>query len=62
MCDKDMQKMMSAVALSKEEIESFLLPPRIARLSTVKDNGKPCSSSLVLLQWHKHTCPNYERK
>jgi nitroimidazol reductase NimA-like FMN-containing flavoprotein (pyridoxamine 5'-phosphate oxidase superfamily) len=41
MSGRDMQKMTSAVALSKEEIEGFLLPPRVARLSTVKDNGKP---------------------
>jgi nitroimidazol reductase NimA-like FMN-containing flavoprotein (pyridoxamine 5'-phosphate oxidase superfamily) len=38
---KDIQKMMSAVSLSKEEIEIFLSPPRIARLSTVKDDGRP---------------------
>jgi hypothetical protein len=36
MSGKDMQKMTSAVVLSKEEIEGFLLPPRVARLSTVK--------------------------
>jgi hypothetical protein len=36
MSGRDMQKMTSAVALSKEEIEGFLLPPRVARLSTVK--------------------------
>jgi nitroimidazol reductase NimA-like FMN-containing flavoprotein (pyridoxamine 5'-phosphate oxidase superfamily) len=33
--------MMTAVALSKEEIEKFLSPPRMARLSTVRDDGRP---------------------
>jgi nitroimidazol reductase NimA-like FMN-containing flavoprotein (pyridoxamine 5'-phosphate oxidase superfamily) len=41
MSGEDLQKLMSAVSLSKEEIEIFLSSPRIARLSTVKDNGKP---------------------
>jgi nitroimidazol reductase NimA-like FMN-containing flavoprotein (pyridoxamine 5'-phosphate oxidase superfamily) len=41
MSGEDIQKMMSAVALSKEEIEGFLSPPRIARLSTVTDDEKP---------------------
>jgi PPOX class probable F420-dependent enzyme len=41
MSAEDMQNMMSAVALSKKEIESFLSPPRLARLSTVRDDGRP---------------------
>jgi nitroimidazol reductase NimA-like FMN-containing flavoprotein (pyridoxamine 5'-phosphate oxidase superfamily) len=41
MSKEGMQNMMSAVALSKEEIESFLSLPRIARLSTVRDDGRP---------------------
>jgi nitroimidazol reductase NimA-like FMN-containing flavoprotein (pyridoxamine 5'-phosphate oxidase superfamily) len=41
MSREGMQNMMSAVALSKEEIESFLSLPRISRLSTVRDDGRP---------------------
>jgi PPOX class probable F420-dependent enzyme len=41
MSGEDLQKLMSVIALSKEEIEIFLSTPRIGRLSTVRDNGKP---------------------
>jgi PPOX class probable F420-dependent enzyme len=37
---KDMQKLMSAAAMSEKEIQDFLSSPRIARLATIQ-NGKP---------------------
>jgi PPOX class probable F420-dependent enzyme len=54
MSGKDTQKMMSAVALSKEEIENFLSPLRIARLSTVRDDGRPH----VVPVWYYHDGTN----
>lgn len=37
---KDMQRLMSAAAMSEKEIQDFLSSPRIARLATIQ-NGKP---------------------
>ena len=37
---KDMQRLMSAAAMSEKEIQEFLTSPRIARLATIQ-NGKP---------------------
>ena len=40
MSSKDLKKVMAAMAMSKEEIETFLSVPRMARMATVS-NGKP---------------------
>lgn len=37
---KEMKKMMAAMAMSKQEIETFLSFPRLARMATIS-NGKP---------------------
>jgi len=37
---KDLKKLMTAMAISKEEMESFLSHPRLARMATIS-NGKP---------------------
>ncbi len=37
---KDLKRMMAAMAMSKEEMESFLAHPRLARMATIS-NGKP---------------------
>lgn len=40
MSSKDLKKLMASMAMSKEEIETFLSVPRMARMATVS-NGKP---------------------
>jgi PPOX class probable F420-dependent enzyme len=38
---KDLKNMMAAMSMSKEEIETFLSVPRMARMATTSSNGKP---------------------
>ena len=40
MSSKDLKKLMATMAMSKEEIETFLSIPRMARMATIS-NGKP---------------------
>jgi len=38
---KDLKNMMAAMSMPKEEIETFLSVPRMARMATISSNGKP---------------------
>ena len=37
----DPREIMAATVMSKEEIETFLSTPRMARMATTTSNGKP---------------------
>ena len=41
MSSEDLKNMMAAISMSKEEIETFLSVPRMARMATTGSNGKP---------------------
>ena len=41
MPSEDLQRAMAAVTMSKEEMNRFLSTPRLARIATIDENGKP---------------------